>query len=96
MSLMKNKSHRAVGTHDTIGRNVRIDYRWDAANADVARKYATELIALSPSRTDSYHLCATARVTSTGKHMRHDGSLSLVPLANFVCWWGRSTAGPSH
>jgi len=23
-------------------------------------------------------------------------SLSLVPLASFACWWGRSTAGPSH
>ena len=32
----------------TIGRNVRIDYRWYAANADMARKYATELVALSP------------------------------------------------
>src|SRR5207244_4325602 len=27
----------------TIGRNVRIDYRWYAGNADAARKYAAEL-----------------------------------------------------
>src|SRR5262252_1609547 len=33
----------------TIGRNVRIDYRWYAAgNADTARKDAVELVALAP------------------------------------------------
>ena len=32
----------------TIGHNVRIDYRWYAANADAARNYAMELVALAP------------------------------------------------
>jgi putative tryptophan/tyrosine transport system substrate-binding protein len=32
----------------TIGRNVRIDYRWYATDADLARKYAAELVALAP------------------------------------------------
>src|SRR5262245_65424775 len=32
----------------TIGRNVRIDYRWFAGDADTARKYAGELVALAP------------------------------------------------
>jgi putative tryptophan/tyrosine transport system substrate-binding protein len=32
----------------TIGRNVRIDYRLSAGNADDARKYAVELAALAP------------------------------------------------
>src|SRR5262245_29896336 len=32
----------------TIGRNVRIDYRWYAGSADAARKYAAELLALAP------------------------------------------------
>ncbi len=32
----------------TIGRNVRIEYRWHPGNADAARKYAAELIALKP------------------------------------------------
>jgi putative tryptophan/tyrosine transport system substrate-binding protein len=32
----------------TDGRNVRIDYRWPAADADKARTYAAELIALAP------------------------------------------------
>jgi putative tryptophan/tyrosine transport system substrate-binding protein len=32
----------------TIGRNVRIDYRWGAGNTDLFRKYATELVPLAP------------------------------------------------
>ena len=32
----------------TVGRNVRIDYRWTAGNADDIRKYAAELAALAP------------------------------------------------
>jgi putative ABC transport system substrate-binding protein len=32
----------------TIGRNVRIDYRWYAGKADLARKYAAELVELMP------------------------------------------------
>ena len=32
----------------TDGRNVRIDYRWAAGNADDIRKYAAELVALAP------------------------------------------------
>src|SRR6266498_3536708 len=32
----------------TVGRNVRIDYRWAAGNADRTRGYAAELVALAP------------------------------------------------
>jgi len=32
----------------SVGRNVRIDTRWTAGNADDARKYAAELVALAP------------------------------------------------
>jgi putative tryptophan/tyrosine transport system substrate-binding protein len=32
----------------TDGRNVRIDFRWGAGNADAIRNYAAELVALSP------------------------------------------------
>ena len=32
----------------TNGRNVRIDYRWAAADADRSRTYAAELVALAP------------------------------------------------
>src|SRR5439155_24931466 len=32
----------------TVGRNVRIDYRWNAGTADDIRRYAAELVALAP------------------------------------------------
>jgi ABC-type uncharacterized transport system substrate-binding protein len=32
----------------TVGQNVQIDYRWSAGNMDDTRKYAVELVALSP------------------------------------------------
>jgi putative tryptophan/tyrosine transport system substrate-binding protein len=32
----------------TVGRNIRIDYRWSAGNADRTRGYAAELVALAP------------------------------------------------
>ena len=32
----------------TVGRNVRIDYRWSAGDAANTRKYAAELVALAP------------------------------------------------
>jgi putative tryptophan/tyrosine transport system substrate-binding protein len=32
----------------TIGRNVRVDYRWGAGDADLIRKYAAELLTLAP------------------------------------------------
>jgi putative tryptophan/tyrosine transport system substrate-binding protein len=32
----------------TDGRNVRIDYRWAAGDADRHRRYAAELVALAP------------------------------------------------
>src|SRR5262245_61035589 len=32
----------------TVGRNVRIDYRWGAGDIELFRKYAAELVALKP------------------------------------------------
>jgi putative ABC transport system substrate-binding protein len=32
----------------TVGRNLRIDYRWTGSDAERARKYAAELVALAP------------------------------------------------
>ena len=32
----------------TVGRNVQIDYRWGAGDADRIRKFAAELVALAP------------------------------------------------
>jgi putative tryptophan/tyrosine transport system substrate-binding protein len=41
----------AQGLHElgwTVGRNLRIDHRWGAGDADDVRKYAAELVALAP------------------------------------------------
>src|SRR6516165_5964034 len=35
----------------TIGRNVRIEYRWGANDPDLDRRYAAELVALAPDVT---------------------------------------------
>src|ERR1700732_5446195 len=32
----------------TVGRNVRLDYRWTAGDAERNRRYAAELVALAP------------------------------------------------
>src|SRR5262245_11713019 len=32
----------------TVGRNLRLDYRWAAGDADRLRSYAAELVALAP------------------------------------------------
>jgi putative ABC transport system substrate-binding protein len=45
----------------TIGWNVRIDYRWYATDADLARKYAAELVALAP---DVFLASGTVGVTA--------------------------------
>ena len=33
----------------SIGRNLRVDYRWGAGNVDLFRRYAAELVALAPN-----------------------------------------------
>jgi putative ABC transport system substrate-binding protein len=52
----------------TIGGNVRIEYRWGAGNADVVRKYAAELLALTPDiivASSSLAVAAFQRLTRT-------------------------------
>jgi len=52
----------------TVGRNVQIDYRWGAGDADRIRKFATELVALAPDvilSTGSPSAAAFQQVTRT-------------------------------
>src|SRR5215470_1993229 len=52
----------------TDARNVRIDYRWPAGDADKARKYASELVALAPDvilTASSISLAALLQATRT-------------------------------
>src|SRR5271169_7051327 len=52
----------------TDGRNVRIDHRWAAADADRSRTYAAELVALAPDvilATGSQIVAALQQTTRT-------------------------------
>jgi ABC-type uncharacterized transport system substrate-binding protein len=52
----------------TVGRNVQIDYRWGAGNADLIRKFAAELIAVAPDAilsTGSPSVAAFQQATRT-------------------------------
>src|SRR5262249_51726268 len=52
----------------TVGRNVQIDYRWGAGNADYIRKFAAELVALAPDvilSTGSPSVAALQQATRT-------------------------------
>jgi putative tryptophan/tyrosine transport system substrate-binding protein len=57
-----------------IGGNVRVDYRWYAADADASRKYAEELIALAPDI-----LLATGTLAATALQ-RAAGTVPVVFL----------------
>jgi putative ABC transport system substrate-binding protein len=52
----------------TIGRNLRIDYRWGASSPDNARKYAAELAALAPDvmlASGTFALAAVQQIRHT-------------------------------
>ena len=52
----------------TIGRNVRIEYRWGANDADLGGRYAAELVALAPDvilAAGTQSVAALQRVTHT-------------------------------
>ena len=50
-----------------IGRNARIDYRWYQGNAETARAYAAELLALTP---DIILVSGTQGATAVKQHTR--------------------------
>ena len=64
----------------TIGRNVRLDYRWSASSPDNARKYAAELAALAPNVMLASGTIALAAV----QHMRHTIPVVFVNLVDPV------------
>jgi putative ABC transport system substrate-binding protein len=64
----------------TIGRNLRIDYRWSASSPDNARKYAAELAALAPDVTLASGTIALAAV----QQIRHTTSIVFVNLIDPV------------
>jgi putative ABC transport system substrate-binding protein len=59
----------------TDGQNVRIDPRWGAGNADEIRKYAAELIALSPD------VIFVAGSTAAGRILQATHTVPVVFIA---------------
>ena len=56
----------------SIGRNVRIDYRWGAGDADQTRRYAAELVALAPD------VILTSGATAVAPLLQGTRSLPIV------------------
>src|SRR5262249_11766914 len=61
----------------TDGRNVRIDYRWGAIDADRARRYAAELVALAPDVV----LAAGSSAVAAVEHSTRPGPRGLLNVA---------------
>src|SRR5436190_21708776 len=64
------------------GRNVQIDYRWGAGDADRIRKFATELVALAPDvilSTGSPSAAAFQQATRTVPIVVGGGLISYGP-----------------
>ena len=64
----------------TIGRNLRIDYRWSASSPDNARKFAAELAALAPDVMLASGTIALAAV----QQIRHTTPIVFVNLIDPV------------
>src|SRR5215468_1494378 len=64
----------------TIGRNLRIDYRWSASSPDNARKYAAELAVLAPDVMLASGTIALAAV----QQMRHTTPIVFANLIDPV------------
>jgi putative ABC transport system substrate-binding protein len=56
----------------TVGRNVRVDYRWGAGDADLRRRYAAELVALAPD------VILTNGTSTLGPMLQSTGSVPIV------------------
>jgi putative ABC transport system substrate-binding protein len=56
----------------TEGRNVRIDYRWAAGDADRLRRYAAELVALAPD------VVLASGTSTVGPLQRASGTVPIV------------------
>jgi hypothetical protein len=73
-----------------VGRNLRIEYRWAAGDAERIRKSAAELVALAPSGAveDEPH------VDVVGQHQRHElATGATAGEAETEMLWGHSQEG---
>ena len=80
----------------TIGHNVRIEYRWYAGNADLAHKYAAELVALMPDvilGSGSVGVPALQQLTRTVPIVFVRVPILSVPAWSIV-WLGQAATQP--
>ena len=79
-----------------IGRNVQIDTRWAAGDADRIRRYAAELVALAPDvilATGSATLGALLRATRTVPIVFTTSPIRSAPALSRA-WRGRAATPP--
>jgi hypothetical protein len=57
----------------TVGRNLRVDYRWGAGNADNVRKFAAELVALANRRPGPRSPAASPSLWKSAMGAKHTG-----------------------
>ena len=109
MNLRRGRSGRA-GPHRSVpagtcsnwagpmGRNVRIDYRWGAGDAERIRRYAAELVALAPDVILASGAVAVAAVAAGDPHradrVRQSSSIRSAP-ASSTAWRGRAATPPA-
>ena len=81
----------------TDGRNVRIDYRWGAGDADRIRKYAAELVALAPDVILAAGSSDVGPLLAGDPHRAdrvRDTSPIRSALALSTAWRGRAATPP--
>jgi putative ABC transport system substrate-binding protein len=65
----------------SVGRNLRIDVRWSAGNADDTRKYAAELVALAPDVIESTGTPAAAMLVQATRTVPIVFTVVVDPVA---------------
>ena len=81
-----------------VGRNVRIDYRWGAGDADRIRRYAAELVALAPDvilATGATAVAPLLQATRTRADRVRDRSPIRSAPASSIAWRGRAATPPA-
>ena len=81
----------------TVGRNVRIDYRWAAGDADDIRRYAAELVALAPDvilATGSATVGPLLQATRTVPIVFAPSPIRLA-RASSIAWRGQAATPPA-
>jgi hypothetical protein len=71
----------------TVGQNIRVDCRWAGANADNMRKYATELLALTPNVILAHSSVAIAPLLQVTRAVPIVFAIAADPVGALVFGW---------